>query len=200
MDRRELLKRSAAAGGTLLWVTPTVSVVSGWRHGTSPGPCGDGSSLVVDFYILGIVCGTKHHPTFYLVKIRKDPTGQKPFVIHCGPRITGSVHCWDDDHHHERDDKRSGATKTSDDKLNAMKSSYNWVWDCPDDVQFCTSEGDLVVDLDKNDDGNGCRILFWLVRQGDVCKIGSSWFPGPYDPQVIDEDDPFLLRFLRPNP
>jgi hypothetical protein len=195
-----MLKRSAAAGGTLLWVAPSVSVLSAWRNGGSPGPCGDGSRLEVDFYILAIKCGTKHDSSYYLVKVRKDPTGQKPFVVHCGPRITGSVDCWDKDHHHEDDDERSGASKTANQSISALKSSRYWASECPDDVQFCTLDGDLVVDLDKDGDGTGCKIIGWLVRQGDVCKVGSIWFKGPYDPQVIDEDDPFLVRFFRPAP
>ena len=47
LSRRDMLKRSAAVGGTLMWVTPTVSVLSATaaRADGSDTPRGDGTPL-----------------------------------------------------------------------------------------------------------------------------------------------------------
>src|SRR4051812_33824873 len=87
LSRRAMLRRSAAVGGTLLWVTPTVSVLSATAAvaGSAP-PHGDGSKLAASYYILSIKCGTD----YYLIKVGKDDSGKTPFIVETGPQVKGA--------------------------------------------------------------------------------------------------------------
>lgn len=198
LDRRTLLKRTAAAGGTLLWAAPTVTALSAWHPAVSAGPCDDGTDLDADFYILAIQCGSGRNATFYLVKVTKDPSRNKHFLVHCGGQITGSLP------HGDRNGSLGRKTKPSKNdsnpSLTALSSSHRWVPEttgCPPDVGFCVYQGDLVVDLDKDNDGHACRILGWVRREGDDWRAG-SWIKGPYDPLPLDPDYPYRLRFQAP--
>lgn len=181
-------------------MAPGVTALSAWHTATSEGPCGDGSALAVDFYILAIRRGPKNHGSYYLVKVSKDPAGQKPFLVACGGQITGSIdHLGDDDRRGE-DKKRSRSKSDTNSGLTALMGSRRWMsgtGGCPPDVQFCISGGDLVVDLDKNNDGDACTIVGWVLRKGNSWKA-SAWIKGPYDPRPLDEDDPHQVLFLRP--
>ena len=143
LSRREMLRRSAAVGGTALWVTPTVAVVSAFEPPGSEGPGGDGSPLRAEWYNLRIRCGTDPDDNHFLVRIEQDPTGNEPFTVDC--RSDGD----------------------------AQSAAESGTGGCPDDVAFFTADGNLIVDLDADSDGIACEILGWVAHCGRSYSSGN---------------------------
>ncbi len=205
INRRELIKRSAAVGGTLLWVAPSVTLLTA---GIAPGSvlgCGDDSDLDADFYILVIKCGAD---SYYLVKVFQDPSGNKPFLVRCGGQITGSSE------HDDEDEKDAKSKKPKDDKkakdakdsilkkseVETMKSTYRWSTSnggCPPDVSFCTEDGALVVSLDADNDGTGCEIKLWIMRRGTEWEW-KNLLNSQYGPMEYGETSRGTVRFGTP--
>jgi hypothetical protein len=187
LSRRSMLKRSAVVGGTLLWVTPTVTVLSaGPAAAGSPTPRGDGTPLKASYYILAIRCGT----TKYLIKVNA-PDSKHPdsFWLEYGPAVKGAA----DD---PNDGWPSSETKGIAQKYKPFAAATATP---PADVAIYVVKGMLYLDLDLNHDakkpgGSHCELLSWIGHKGTVFyKAGG--LAKAYDPQVIDPERPYLLAF-----
>ncbi len=142
LSRRSMLKRSALAGGTLLWVTPTVTVLAaGPAAAGSDTPRGDGTPLKASYYILAIRCGT----TKYLIKVNA-PDSKHPdsFWLEYGPNVKGA-----------NGDPNDGWPKAAE--PHGIAQEYRpYALDTatpPSDVAIYVVKGMLYLDLDVNRDG-----------------------------------------------
>ena len=177
LSRREMLKRSAAVGGTALWVTPTVAVVSAFDPPGSEAPGGDGSPLRAEWYILRIQCGNDPDTSHFQVKIDQDTSGNEPFIVNCSPDVD------------EAELRRLEAT--------GQPAGQSGASGCPDDVAFFTANGNLIVDLDADNDGVACEILSWVAHCGRSYASNNPG-TGQYGPIPVDDDDPTVVSFLAP--
>jgi hypothetical protein len=182
-----MLKRSALAGGTLLWVTPTVTVLAaGPAAAGSPTPRGDGTPLKASYYILAIRCGT----TKYLIKVNApDKDHPDSFWLEYGPDVKGA-------NHDPNDGSPASETQGIAQKYKPFALATA---DPPADVAIYVVEGMLYLDLDVDQDGDKpggehCELLSWIGHKGTVFyKAGG--LANAYDPQRIDPDRPYLWVF-----
>lgn len=187
LSRRDMLRRSAVAGGTLLWVTPVVSVLSASPAFASEVAQGDGSRMDASYYLLAFNCGG----TYYLVKVGSTEQGDShPFTLDWGPGLKGSAK-----------DPNDGwpATGGETQGINRRHVYALHSAGLPPDVKFYVVQGQLYVDLDQSNDGHPCTLDYWIAHNGQL-YFKKSTPAGPYDPQQVDPGDPTVLAFpLLPN-
>jgi hypothetical protein len=182
VSRREMLRRSAVVGGTLLWVTPTVSVLSASPAlAGSPTPRGDGSPLDASYYLLSFQCG-EH---FYLAKVgtpKPSKRGHTPFEVTWGRDVHGAD--WD----------IYDGSPASETGGIAQKHLFALPGVEAPGVAFYVIDGMLFVDLDADNDGHPCVLDYWTAHKGQ--SLFKPRTPsGPFDWQVADDDDPTVIYF-----
>lgn len=187
LDRRQLLKRSAIAGGTMLWVAPTVLTLTAWPAFTSHAPHGDGSPLGASYYLLSIKCGHD----YYLVKIEHDDNKAKPFLVTSGPQVKGN--------NNDPNDGVPSNNKGPKD-VTGITKKHHWASKeagLPEDVSFHTVAGALYVVLNTNHDATSCTIDDWIVHKGrfyDHQRLGTQ-----YGPTLADPDFNIFMFQVPPN-
>jgi hypothetical protein len=170
-----MLRRSAVVGGTVLWVTPTVSVLSATAAiAGSETAGGDGTPLDASYYILWIKCGSGVDATNYLVKAEgpdsETNTALKPLVITWGRGVSGAA--WD---------TYDGVPASEPGIANMAHFADDGAK--PDDVALYVVDGALWLDLDVNRRGPACTLEYWIAHKGQ--SLFHQHTPaGSFDPSL----------------
>lgn len=170
LSRRDMLRRSALVGGTVVWMAPAVQTLAApaFAAGSTAEENPPGA---ISYVIVFFACGS----TYYRVKYSEATSG---YTAACGEGASvGNV---------SNDEAGFGAGKYND--IVTALGNPTFATGCPDATFSAQADGDLQIDL-----GGDCSIVGWLLHDGSCQAVagGTTKFrwAGPTPVGEVDAQD-----------